>query len=219
MKTSDSVIKISAAFVKAQGEITGAAKDSTNPAFKSRYADLASVTDAIRPAAARHGLGYLQDATMIEGGKLLLVTRIIHESGEFFEFEMTMPVTKLDVQGAGSVITYSRRYALSAAWGVAPLDDEDGNAASGVSARPASNYPAKAPYTPAKPATAPAKPTATVQAAAPSAALLAAGDVAAKAGIAEYQKFWTELPAADRTALGAARHAAFKAVAAAVQAK
>jgi hypothetical protein len=136
MKTSDSIIKIAPAFVKAQAEISGASKDSSNPAFKSKYANLESVTDAIRPAAAKQGLAYFQDATMLDGSRLMLTTRVIHESGEWLEFEMIMPISKLDPQGFGSAMTYGRRYSLSAAFGVAPEDD-DGNAATGAAPKPA----------------------------------------------------------------------------------
>lgn len=222
MKTSESITKFALAFVKAQAEISGASKDKNNPAFKSKYADLQSVTDAIRPAAAAHGLAYLQDGTMTEDGKqLLLITRLIHESGEWVEFEMRMPLTKLDAQGYGSTLTYGRRYSLSAAFGVAPEDD-DGNAATGAQAKPAqSTYSAPArPATPAvianpavvaKPAAVASTPPANL------ADLVGNGEAAAKAGLPSYQKFWTGLAAADKNVIGAPQHEKWKTIATAVK--
>lgn len=216
MKTSESTLKISAAFVKAQGEITGAIKDSNNPAFKSKYADFSSVTDAIRPAAAKHGLGFLQEGTMVPGNQLVLTTRIIHESGEWFESEMLMPFTKQDAHGLGSLMTYGKRYALSAFFGVSAEEDDDGNAATGVQAKPA-------PYnsTPARAATpaAPAKPAASVPTTPPGnlADLVGNGETAAKAGLPSYQKFWTGLTAADKNTLGVPQHEKWKAIATAAK--
>lgn len=231
MKTSDSITKFAPAFVKAQAQVSGASKDCTNPAFKSKYANLESVTDAIRPAAAQHGLAYLQDATMIDGQRLLLTTRIIHESGEWIDFEMTMPISKVDPQGFGSSVTYGRRYALSAAFGVAPEDD-DGNAASGSSSgwtKPSTPAPASAakPATPApvpaKPAVIPVAPVA-VKPAAPTlppenlVELLECGEEASKLGLAGYRVFWTALPGRSQSAVGVAQHEKWKAAASLVKA-
>lgn len=221
MKTSPSITEFAKAFVKAQAEISGASKDSSNPAFKSKYADLESVTDAIRPAAAKHGLGYLQDGTLTDDGKLLLTTLVLHESGEWIEYEMKMPISKLDPQGFGSAMTYGRRYSLSAAFGVAPEDD-DGNAATGVQAKPAqSTFSAPArPATPAviaKPAVV-AKPAAVASTPPANLADLAGnGEAAAKAGLPAYQKFWTGLTAADKNVIGAPQHDKWKTLATAVK--
>lgn len=117
-----------AALVRAQAEIGAAVKDSTNPHFRSRYADLASVVAAIKAAAAKHGLGYIQRFGEAAGG-VVIETIIIHESGEQLSCgSLFVPATKLDAQGYGSAITYARRYSLQTAWGV-PADDDDGNAA------------------------------------------------------------------------------------------
>lgn len=120
---------IHAALVKAQAEIGAALKDSTNPHFKSKYADLASVVSAIKPVAAKHGLGYVQKFHPAEGG-VCIETIIVHESGEQIETgPLFVPASKQDAQGYGSAITYTRRYSLQTAFGV-PADDDDGNAAS-----------------------------------------------------------------------------------------
>ena len=119
---------IHAALVKAQAEIGAALKDSTNPHFKSKYADLASVVSAIKPVAAKHGLGYVQKFHPAEGG-VCIETIIVHESGEQIETgPLFVPASKQDAQGYGSASTYTRRYSLQTAFGV-PADDEDGNAA------------------------------------------------------------------------------------------
>ena len=117
-----------AALVRAQAEIGAAVKDSTNPHFRSRYADLASVVAAIKPAAAKYGLGYIQRFSEAAGG-VVIETIIVHESGQQLSCgPLFVPATKLDAQGYGSAITYARRYSLQTAWGV-PADDDDGNAA------------------------------------------------------------------------------------------
>lgn len=120
--------KIAAALVKAQGQIEGAKKDSHNPHFKSKYADLASVWDACRAALHANGLSVVQYGTLTEAGAAL-VTKLLHESGESVEGVTPLLNTKGDMQGLGSAWTYARRYGLAAMVGVCPEDD-DGNAAS-----------------------------------------------------------------------------------------
>lgn len=116
------------ALVAAQAEMDNAVKDSKNPFFKSNYADLTSVMGVIKPAFAKHGLGFIQvcheaeDAAKIE-------TIIIHSSGETISCGcVAVPVSKSDAQGYGSALTYARRYSLAAAVGVG-AEDDDGNAA------------------------------------------------------------------------------------------
>jgi hypothetical protein len=118
-----------AALVKAQSEISAAVKDSTNPHFKSKYADLASVVSAIKPALSKHGLGFVQVFREASGG-VIIETIIIHESGEQFPCgPLFVPASKQDAQGYGSAITYTRRYSLQTAVGL-PSEDDDGNGAS-----------------------------------------------------------------------------------------
>lgn len=119
---------LAAALVKAQAAMTGAKKDSSNPFFKSKYADLSSVDAAIGPALEANGLGYVQ-VSHVADSAASVETIIIHESGETFACgPVTVPVSKGDAQAFGSAMTYARRYSLAAAFGVCPEDD-DGNAA------------------------------------------------------------------------------------------
>jgi hypothetical protein len=104
-----------------------ALKDSTNPAFKTKYADLASVMAACMPALNRHGICVIQPICD-EDGKRYVKTVLAHESGETLECRVELIVGKNDMQGYGSAVTYARRYGLMAMAGIAP-DDDDGNAA------------------------------------------------------------------------------------------
>jgi hypothetical protein len=132
------------ALIKAQSQIKGALKDSVNPHFKNRYADLASVWDAIRDALHKNGLAVVQLSRIHESGAPVLVTRIIHESGEHVEGEYPLVCKDPnDPQKLGSATTYARRYALAAALGVIQEDD-DGQAASGHTPAPAPKAQAKA---------------------------------------------------------------------------
>jgi hypothetical protein len=129
MSQSESIKELATALSKVQGELTYAKKDSANPFFKSRYADLESVWDACRSLMAANGLSVIQMPGNYFEGRMWLVTRLCHNSGEWIEQEMSVPVQKADAQGAGSALTYMRRYALAAFVGVVQADD-DGNAAS-----------------------------------------------------------------------------------------
>jgi hypothetical protein len=131
MIQSESIANLSLALSIVQGKMSHAVKDSANPFFKSKYADLESVWDACRSLLAENGLAVMQFPGMYsELDKSMSLTTIIsHKSGEYISQEMSVPVTKADAQGAGSAITYMRRYALAAVVGVVQADD-DGNAAS-----------------------------------------------------------------------------------------
>jgi len=130
MNKSESIAGLAAALAKAQGQMKGALKDSANPFFKSRYADLASVVEAIRAAFSANGLSYIQTLEPSDKDEVRVETTLLHASGEWISCGiLSLPVSKIDAQGYGSALTYARRYSLSAAVGVAPEDD-DGNAAS-----------------------------------------------------------------------------------------
>ncbi len=127
MKQSESISALAAALVKAQAEMGGAVKDSANPFFKSKYADLTSVVKAVKEPFANHGLAYTQFPICSDAG-VGVVTRLIHESGEWLECDFIMPMVKNDPQSAGSTITYARRYALQSMAGI-PAADDDAEAA------------------------------------------------------------------------------------------
>ena len=138
MNKSESIAGLAAALAKAQGAMKGAVKDSANPFFKSKYADLASVVEAIRAAFSANGLSYIQTVQSSDIDEVRVETMILHSSGEWISCGvLALPVSKNDAQGYGSALTYARRYSLSAAVGVAPEDD-DGNAA--VAAKPTVDY-------------------------------------------------------------------------------
>ena len=120
---SESIAALAAALSKAQADITGALKDSSNPFFKSKYADLASCWDACRKQLAANNLAVIQTTEVTEGGTVL-VTTLAHSSGEWMRG--TLPVVTKDngPQAQGSGITYARRYALAAIVGLAQIDDD-----------------------------------------------------------------------------------------------
>lgn len=127
MKTSEQINELADALAKAQGEIENAVADSTNPHFKSKYADLASVRAAIQGPLSKNGLAILQ-MPISRGNERLLVTRLMHRSGQWIEDECALLVDKPTMQGLGSAISYAKRYSLAAITGVAERDD-DGNEA------------------------------------------------------------------------------------------
>jgi hypothetical protein len=128
MKTSENITKITEALFRFQSICESPKKDSYNPHFKSKYASLESVMNAVVPALRETGLLLLQDPVR-EGNSIGVKTRIIHKSGEWIEFEpVIVAAGKQDGHGVGSALTYARRYAISTAFGLA-TEDDDGNAA------------------------------------------------------------------------------------------
>lgn len=127
--------KIASALVKAQRAFGPALKDKTNPAFRSKYADLGACIDAVIDALNGAGIALVQKQHPHEGG-VMVETLFVHESGETFSAGMlAVPAAKQDPQGYGSALTYARRYSLMAACGIAPEDD-DGNAATSAYTKP-----------------------------------------------------------------------------------
>jgi hypothetical protein len=121
--------KIAAAFVKAQKSFSPALKTHTNPAFKSKYADLSACIEAVIDALGANEIALVQK-THNDSTGVTVETVFLHSSGESFASGMLhVPASKQDPQGYGSALTYARRYSLMAACGIAPEDD-DGNAAS-----------------------------------------------------------------------------------------
>ena len=119
---------ICTAFVAAQKEFNPALKSSTNPHFKSKYADLAACVEAVIDALNNHGIALMQLNHESQGG-VTVETMFIHESGETLSSgKLFVPAGKQDPQGFGSALTYARRYSLMAACGIAPEDDDGNNA-------------------------------------------------------------------------------------------
>lgn len=126
---SPEIDKIACALAKAQGVIENASKDSQNPHYKSKYADLAAVMDACRKPLSANEIAILQCPSANET-EIGMVTMLVHASGQFFASRLSMIPRDNSPQSAGSAITYARRYSLMAMAGIAPEDD-DGNDASG----------------------------------------------------------------------------------------
>lgn len=134
MRQSETITAIAPAIVKASAELGPIAKDATNPAFRNKYATLDAIMEQVRPVLAKHGLAVMQGVTHPEtvDGRvvgLAVETRLLHLSGEWIASTVTLPVEKATAQGAGSAISYGRRYGLSAMLGLT-AEDDDGNAAS-----------------------------------------------------------------------------------------
>lgn len=119
---------LASAYAKAFAEIEAATKSASNPHFKSKYADLTSVIDAIKPHLVKHGLFFTQCPRPSDGG-VSIETILHHASGAKWSMGVLfVPANKNDAQAYGSALTYARRYALVTAFAV-PTEDDDGNAA------------------------------------------------------------------------------------------
>ena len=127
MNHSDQINELAAALAKAQAELRNPVFDSQNPHFKSKFASLAQVRDTITPTLAKHGLSVTQLATNDEQGRPSVETVLLHSSGQWIASTLAVPVGKADAHGAGSAITYARRYSLMAIVNVVGDQDDDGN--------------------------------------------------------------------------------------------
>jgi hypothetical protein len=130
MTHSEQINEIAGALAKAQGAMKNARKDSANPFFKSKYADLAAVCEACREQLAANGIAVVQTPSATDDGRVVVTTMLVHASGQWFADSLAVKPKDDGAQAMGSVITYLRRYSLAAFAGVAPEDD-DGNAAVG----------------------------------------------------------------------------------------
>lgn len=137
MPQSEKIGELAKAIAAAQAEMKPVKRENENPFFKSRYADLASVWEAIKPFHA-HGIAVTQIPFDAGLGMIGLTTQLTHESGEWISGSLALPVSKEDAQGVGSAITYARRYAIGCLTGVVTEDDDDGNQA--VQAKPAQRF-------------------------------------------------------------------------------
>lgn len=127
MKTSESVKNIAKALAQFQAEVKNPTNTANNPYFNSKYAPLDEVLNTVRPILSKHGLSVLQFPSG-DGQNIIVTTVVMHESGEWIESDpLTLRADKATAQGAGSAITYARRYSLSAVLGISSEDDDDGN--------------------------------------------------------------------------------------------
>lgn len=119
---------LASAMAAAFAEIEGATKSANNPHFKSKYADITAVIEAIKPALIKHDLYFTQHPEPSDRG-VTIETWLHHAGGDSLSLgKLYVPANKQDAQGFGSALTYARRYALVTAFGV-PTEDDDGNAA------------------------------------------------------------------------------------------
>jgi hypothetical protein len=130
INTSPEIGEIAGALALAQAEMQNVGKDGRNPHFRSTYATLGAVLDEVRPALAKQGIAIVQMAINGEGTAVGVMTRFVHKSGQWIESALYVTPSKFDAQGAGSVISYLRRYALMSMAGVWQEDD-DGEASVG----------------------------------------------------------------------------------------
>lgn len=134
MNRSESIANIASALCQFQAECPAPKKTAENPHFKSKYSPLEEIVTTIKPYLAKNGLAFFQSTTT-EGDYICVTTLLLHTSGEYIESDpLKLPMGKVTAQGAGSAVTYARRYSLCAALGIAAEDDDDANAAeAGVS--------------------------------------------------------------------------------------
>jgi len=122
---SPSIFNLSTALLSFQGAVDGVKRDSDNPFFKSKYADLEQVVDTARPHLQDAGIVFLQSPGLIRDGNLEMTTMLIHAAtGEWIQGTGEIPLGKKDPQGAGSAQTYAQRYHLMAMLGLPPTDDD-----------------------------------------------------------------------------------------------
>lgn len=132
IKKSETIIKLSKSLVETQKELKQPLKDAKNPFFKSEYVPLENVAEAITQTATKYGLAFSQYATTTESGNVSVGTIVFHESGEYIEYPpLILKPENTKPQSIGSAITYAKRYALSAIFGITSDKDDDGNKANG----------------------------------------------------------------------------------------
>ena len=137
MNKSESIVEISKAMAKFQAEVKQPFKDANNPFFRSKYVPLENVVEAITQEAPKHGISFVQWASNDDTGRVGVSTMIMHTSGEYIEFDpVYMNADKNTAQGAGALISYLKRYSLSAVFGITSDQDDDGNNASGNTNKP-----------------------------------------------------------------------------------
>lgn len=157
MQQSDQINELATALSKAQALIQPASKESENLGFKnaktgkaSKYADLAAVWEACRAPLSANGLSIIQLPADADVGRVALTSMLMHSSGQYISSTFSMRLMQDTPHGAGSALTYLRRYALAALVGVVADEDDDGNAASNHQSSTSDRQPS-APSAPATP--------------------------------------------------------------------
>lgn len=143
MSQSESIKELAKALAVAQGSMRGAHRDSVNPFYKSKYADLESVWEAIREPLSKNNLAITQ-TTDVRDGSVFVVTTLMHQSGEWINGIYPVVSKDLSAQALGSAMSFSRRYALAAIVGVYQTDDDGNDAQQGVQPKSKPNTAAKA---------------------------------------------------------------------------
>jgi len=128
MEQSEKIDQLAIALSKVQSESLLALTDSTNPFFNSKYADLSSVWGVTREPLVKNGLSVAQTLDIAEDGSPIIVTTLMHLSGQWLRGRLKMKPDKPGPQAVGSCITYGRRYSLAAMIGVCPEDDDANSA-------------------------------------------------------------------------------------------
>jgi len=127
VEKSESIVNLAKAMAAFQGEVKNPANTANNPFYKSKYAPLNEILNDVRPLLSKHGLSVIQSPGG-NGKDISISTILMHTSGEWMELEpLTLTAERITPQGAGSAITYGRRYVISALLGIASEDDDDGN--------------------------------------------------------------------------------------------
>lgn len=127
---SNDITQLAKAMLAVQKQLNPATKDATNPYTRSRYSTLNAVMDACKTALLDNGIWLTQITVPSEPGTIALLTKLTHaETGQYQASVTVLPLQKPDCQGAGSAITYARRYALTAMLGIVTEDDDDGESA------------------------------------------------------------------------------------------
>lgn len=127
MYQSENIAELASALAKAQGEFVPALKDSANPFFKSKYANLCSIVKSCQEPLSRHGISFSQSTQKMDG-EWVLITKLMHSSGQWVSSTTPIITLKPDIQSFGSASTYARRYSLAALAGVTTDEDDDGEA-------------------------------------------------------------------------------------------
>lgn len=147
MNKSESIKELAISLSKFQSEISNPKNSASNPFFKSKYSPLSEVLNVVRPILSKYGLSIIQSPSSdTTTDYIIITTLLLHESGEWIEAEpLFLKMDKPTAQGAGSCITYGRRYAISAILGISSEDDDDGNMASKVNVPKINEQPQQVP--------------------------------------------------------------------------